>query len=213
MSRNSTVLGFDTSGEFCAVALSCNGTVEASIFEPMKRGQAERLFGLIFDAMAHARLEFDDLDAIGVGIGPGSFTGTRVSVAAARGISMSAKLPAIGVSRFDSLAYGTEGGVLASVRLRNGNYLLRPGAGNAGVHLNWSEISDLGGFDGVVIGDDAEEISKKLNIRHAAPAFGIAESVALDAANRDSAAAQRPAPLYSRPSAASSAGAKRIAPQ
>ena len=213
MSRNSTVLGFDTTGEFCAVALSRNGTVEANIFEPMKRGQAERLFGLIFDAMAQARLVFDDLDAIGVGIGPGSFTGTRVSVAAARGISMSARLPAIGVSRFDSLAYGTEGRVLASVRLRNGNYLLRPDAGNAVVHLNWSDISDLGGFDGVVIGDDAEEISNKLNIRHASPAFGIAEAVALDAANRDSVAAQRPAPLYARPLAASSAGAKRIAPQ
>ena len=213
MSPDSTVLGFDTSGDFCAVALACNGRVEASIFEPMKRGQAERLFGLIFDAMAHARLEFDDLDAVGAGIGPGSFTGTRVSAAAARGISMSAKVPAIGVSRFDSLAYGAKGGVLASVRLRNGNYLLRPGAGNAAMHVNWSEMSGFGGFDGVVIGDDAEGISKTMNIRHAAPAFGIAEAVALCAANPDSAAAQRPAPLYARPPTASSAEAEGFAPR
>ena len=213
MSPDSTVLGFDTSGNYCAVALACNGRVEASIFEPMKRGQAERLFGIIFDAMAHARLEFDDLDAIGAGIGPGSFTGTRVSAAAARGISMSAKVPAIGVSRFDSLAYGAKGRVLASVRLRNGNYLLRPGAGNAAMHVNWSEMSGIGGFDGVVIGDDAEEISKTMNIRHAAPAFGIAEAAALCAANSDSAAAQRPAPLYARPPTAASAEAEGFAPR
>ena len=213
MSPDSTVLGFDTSGDYCAVALACNGRVEASIFEPMKRGQSERLFGLIFDAMACARLEFGDLDAVCVGIGPGSFTGTRVSAAAARGISMSAKVPAIGVSRFDSLAYGAKGGVLASVRLRNGNYLLRPGAGNAAMHVNWSEMSGFGGFDGVVIGDDAEEISKTMNIRHAAPAFGIAEAVALCAANPDSAAAQRPAPLYARPPTASSAEAEGFAPR
>ena len=208
MSPNQTVLGFDTSGEYCAIALSCDGKLEASIFEPMKRGQAERLFGLIFDAMAHARLEFDDLDAVGVGIGPGSFTGTRVSVAAARGISMSAKVPAIGVSRFDSLTYGTKAEVLASVRLRNGNYLLRRSTGNEAMHVNWNDMSEFGGFDGVIIGDDAEEISKKLNIRHASPAFSIAEAVALDAASRDSASVQRPAPLYARPPAASSSAAE-----
>ena len=179
----------------------------------MKRGQAERLFGLIFDAMSGARLEFDDLDAVGVGIGPGSFTGTRVSAAAARGISMSAKVPAIGVSRFDSLTYGTKGEVLASVRLRNGNYLLRPSTGNAAMHVNWNDMSEFGRFDGVVIGDDAEEISKKLNIRHASPAFSIAEAVALDAASRDSASVQRPAPLYARPPSASYSAAECIAPR
>ena len=213
MSPNRTVLGFDTSGEYCAVALSRDGRVEASILEPMKRGQAERLFGLIFDAMAHARLDFDDLDAVGVGVGPGSFTGTRVSAAAARGISMSTKVPAIGVSRFDSLTYGAKGGVLASVRLRNGNFLLRPGAGSAAMHVNWNDMSEFGGFDGVVIGDDAEEISKKLSIRHASPAFSIAEAVALDAASRDSASVQRPAPLYARPPSASYSVAECIAPR
>ena len=183
------------------------------MFEPMKRGQAERLFGLIFDVMAAVQLEFDDLDAVGVGIGPGSFTGTRVSAAAARGISMSAKVPAIGVSRFDSLTYGTKGEVLASVRLRNGNYLLRRSIGNAAIHANWNDMSEFGGFDGVVIGDDAEEISKKLNIRHASPAFSIAEAVALDAASRDSASVQRPAPLYARPPSASYSVAECIAPR
>ena len=203
MSPDSIVLGFDTSGEYCAVALARNGRVESSIKEPMKRGQAEKLFGLIFDTLARSKASFDDLDAVGVGIGPGSFTGTRVSVAAARGISMSAGVPAIGVSRFDALACGTSGAVLASVKLRNCDYLLKPSTSEEFVQLNWSDMHEFTGFEGVVIGDDAERISKKLNIRHAAPAFEIAEAVSLVAARSDSRSAQRPAPLYVRPFAAS----------
>ena len=200
---DSIILAFDTSGEYCAVALARNGRVESSVTEPMKRGQSEKLFGLIFDALARSEANFDDLDAVGVGIGPGSFTGTRVSVAAARGISMSAGVPAIGVSRFDALACGTSGAVLASVRLRNRDYLLKPSTSEEFVHINWSDMHEFANFEGVVIGDDAELISKKLNIRHAAPAFEIAEAISLVAARRDSRSAQRPAPLYVRPFAVS----------
>lgn len=70
----------------------------------MAKGQAERLFPLLEEVLAEAGLSWSDLDAIGVGIGPGNFTGVRISVAAARGLSLSLGIPAAGVSATEAAA-------------------------------------------------------------------------------------------------------------
>ena len=72
----------------------------------MAKGQAERLLDLIQDLLTEAGIGWRDLDAIGVGTGPGNFTGVRISVAAARGLSLSLGIPAIGVTRLEALAHG-----------------------------------------------------------------------------------------------------------
>ncbi len=64
----------------------------------MPRGQAERLFPLLDELLAEAGAGWADLTCIGVGIGPGNFTGIRISVAAARGLALSLSIPAIGVT-------------------------------------------------------------------------------------------------------------------
>ena len=97
------ILGIDTSGEHCAVAL-VDGAVCAKRSEHLERGHAERLFPLIEAALCEIRKGFEELSLIGVCTGPGSFTGLRVGIAAARGLALSCDVPAIGVSAFDALA-------------------------------------------------------------------------------------------------------------
>ncbi len=97
------LLALDTSGCHCAVALMLNGKIVAERHEDMARGQAERLIPLCEDVLAEQGAVWADLDAIGVGIGPGNFTGIRIAVSAARGLAMSLGIPAIGVSGFDAL--------------------------------------------------------------------------------------------------------------
>jgi tRNA threonylcarbamoyladenosine biosynthesis protein TsaB len=71
---------------------------------PMMRGHAEALVPLIAAVMSEARMAFAELDRIAVTIGPGSFTGLRVGVAAARGIALAAGKPAVGLTTFAALA-------------------------------------------------------------------------------------------------------------
>ncbi|MBU3028584.1 tRNA (adenosine(37)-N6)-threonylcarbamoyltransferase complex dimerization subunit type 1 TsaB [Paracoccus marinaquae] len=99
-------LGFDASAAHCAAALLSGGRVLAARQEAMERGQAERLFPLLQELLREAGLNWADLDAIGVGIGPGNFTGIRVAVAAARGLALSLEIPAIGVSATEAAAFG-----------------------------------------------------------------------------------------------------------
>ena len=70
----------------------------------MARGHAEALMPLIAETMSAAAMEFADLDRIAVTIGPGSFTGVRVGVAAARGIALAAGKPAVGLTTLAALA-------------------------------------------------------------------------------------------------------------
>lgn len=100
------VLAFDTSAAHCAAALLL---VDGSCLvrhEAMATGQAERLMPMLCALMDDAGLAWRDLGRIGVGIGPGNFTGIRISVAAARGLALGLGVPAIGVSRMEALAHG-----------------------------------------------------------------------------------------------------------
>lgn len=95
------ILAFDTSGPLCAAVLWSGGGVIAEEREAMTRGQAERLFPMLEAVLEAGGADWADLDAVGVGIGPGNFTGLRIAVAAARGLALSLGRPAIGVSAFE----------------------------------------------------------------------------------------------------------------
>ncbi|MEM5709777.1 tRNA (adenosine(37)-N6)-threonylcarbamoyltransferase complex dimerization subunit type 1 TsaB, partial [Elizabethkingia meningoseptica] len=78
------ILAIETSGAACSAALLCGGALlERS--EPMARGHAERLIPLIGEVLAEAGAAYADLDLVAVTVGPGTFTGMRVGLAAARG--------------------------------------------------------------------------------------------------------------------------------
>ena len=130
------LLAIDTALAACSAAVydSEDGII-ASESEPMVRGHAEALMPMLARVMAKAKIAFDDLDRIAVTVGPGSFTGLRVGVSAARGIALAAKKPAVGVTTMTALAapYLTENDripVLIAIDARNDQgYMQAFGAG------------------------------------------------------------------------------------
>ncbi|PVA07177.1 tRNA (adenosine(37)-N6)-threonylcarbamoyltransferase complex dimerization subunit type 1 TsaB [Thalassorhabdomicrobium marinisediminis] len=101
MQPDTTLLAFDTSAAHCAAALLLHGTVHTRV-EEMARGQGERLMLLLEELLAAHGLGWGDLDGLGVGTGPGNFTGIRISVSAARGLALGLGKPAVGVSMFET---------------------------------------------------------------------------------------------------------------
>ncbi|MCV2894060.1 tRNA (adenosine(37)-N6)-threonylcarbamoyltransferase complex dimerization subunit type 1 TsaB [Lentibacter sp. XHP0401] len=102
------ILAFDTSAAHCAAALLSGETLLGTAYEPMKRGQSERLFVFLEELLAHHNARWQNLSKIGVGVGPGNFTGIRIAVSAARGLSLSLGIPAIGVSGFTAARFGED---------------------------------------------------------------------------------------------------------
>jgi tRNA threonylcarbamoyl adenosine modification protein YeaZ len=100
------VLAIDTALETCSAAVldTEQGGISARESLPMVRGHAEALLPLIARVMDSAGLEFAALDRIAVTTGPGSFTGLRVGIAAARGIALAAGKPAVGLSTLAAYA-------------------------------------------------------------------------------------------------------------
>jgi tRNA threonylcarbamoyl adenosine modification protein YeaZ len=96
------ILAFDTSAAHCAAALLCGDDPPRVRIEEMGRGQSERLVPMLEEMLAEAGLAWRDLDALGVGTGPGNFTGIRIAVATARGLALGLGIPAVGVTGFDA---------------------------------------------------------------------------------------------------------------
>jgi tRNA threonylcarbamoyladenosine biosynthesis protein TsaB len=126
------VLAIDTALEACAAAVldTVSGAVLASESVSMARGHAEALMPLIAGVMDAATIEFSSLDRVAVTVGPGSFTGLRVGIAAARGIALVAGKPAVGLSTLAVLAAphiaaGPPATVVAAIDARHGHVYLQ----------------------------------------------------------------------------------------
>jgi tRNA threonylcarbamoyladenosine biosynthesis protein TsaB len=100
------ILALETSSSLCAVCVldAATGVVLADISNDIGRGHAERLMEDVAEALKLAGISYSDLTAIACGIGPGSFTGIRVGVAAARGFALALKIPVRGVTSLQSIA-------------------------------------------------------------------------------------------------------------
>lgn len=104
-----TILALECAHEACSAAVWKDGRIRASEKKDMERGQAEALFPMILRVMAEAGCGFDDVNVVAVTIGPGSFTGVRVGLAAARGIAMAAGIPMVGISVLEGTAFKVSG--------------------------------------------------------------------------------------------------------
>ncbi len=104
MVRPMNLLVIDTALDRCSVGVAAAGRPHALASETIGRGHAERLFGMVAAAMAEAGLGFPDLERIAVTIGPGSFTGVRVGIAAARGFALVTGCPVAGIGTLDAIA-------------------------------------------------------------------------------------------------------------
>ena len=133
-------LGFDTSAAHCAVALLSGDRVLVARAEEMGCGQAERLMPLLEEVLAEGGARWRDLDRLGVGIGPGNFTGIRISVAAARGLALSLGIPAIGISTLEAIRAGNECGTPCVPAPRGQGYVQR--AGQAPELVDMTDIAD-----------------------------------------------------------------------
>jgi tRNA threonylcarbamoyladenosine biosynthesis protein TsaB len=100
------VLAIDTALEACSAAVLDTERAGVGAHEslPMLRGHAEALIPLIERVLERARLTFPEIDRIAVTTGPGSFTGLRVGISAARGIALAAGKPAVGLSTLAAFA-------------------------------------------------------------------------------------------------------------
>jgi len=102
-----TILAIDTCFAACSAALLPEGrTTPIQRFEAMSRGHAEAIFPMIEAVLAEAECGYDALSRIAVTVGPGSFTGVRAGVAAARGLALAGGLPVTGASSLEVMARG-----------------------------------------------------------------------------------------------------------
>ena len=100
------ILAIDTALDACAAAVldTETGQLIAQESQAMKRGHAEALMPLIARVIKQAGLAFAALDRIAVTTGPGSFTGLRVGLSAARGIGLAANKPVVGLTTLTAYA-------------------------------------------------------------------------------------------------------------
>ena len=102
-------LAFDTTANFCSIALLDGTKVIGKFAQEMDFGQAEVLLPQIENLLKNAHLSFDNIGLLAVCIGPGSFTGVRSSIAAARSFSLALpNMQITGVSAFEAYVHSLE---------------------------------------------------------------------------------------------------------
>jgi len=106
--RPGTILAIESGSRGLSVAIMKDGAVVAREAVLTDHGQATMLIPMIERVRAEAGLAYTDLSRIAVAAGPGSFTGLRVGLAAALGLSLAAEVPAIGISSFHGARVGLE---------------------------------------------------------------------------------------------------------
>jgi tRNA threonylcarbamoyladenosine biosynthesis protein TsaB len=119
------VLAVDTCLPACSAAVVDGDAVLATASEPMVKGHQERLATMVREVMQAAGLAFADLDRIAVTVGPGSFTGLRVSVAFAKGLASALDIPCVGVGSLEALAAEEPGVTAAAIDAKRGQIYLQ----------------------------------------------------------------------------------------
>jgi tRNA threonylcarbamoyladenosine biosynthesis protein TsaB len=126
------VLAIDTALGSCAAAVYDAGLGETLAAESidMDRGHAEAIIPMVERVVYNSRVEFEDMERIVTTVGPGSFTGLRVGISAARGFGLACDKPVVGVSTLDALTapYVTDTEtvpIVGAIDARHGNFYLQ----------------------------------------------------------------------------------------
>jgi len=99
------ILGIDTSTDICGIALTEDKTLITEFRSNIKRAHAEKIIGAIDRVLSDVQLKINEIDGIAISIGPGSFTGLRIGLAAVKGLALATNLPVVAVPSLDGLAY------------------------------------------------------------------------------------------------------------
>lgn len=129
-------LAIDTATHHALLAVGDDADVLAAVVRPVVPGRGSPLLSLIEEALSAAGASMDDVEAIGVGTGPGSFTGLRAGLATAKTLAWLRRLPLVGlptdetIRRAAALADPTLGALVAVVLPAGArdHYLALPGA-------------------------------------------------------------------------------------
>lgn len=143
------ILAIDTATEACSVALYNQGETLAH-FELCAREHTQRILPMVQQILAEAGLSLTQLDALAFGRGPGSFTGVRIGIGMAQGLSLGAELPLLPVSTLQTMVQGAyrltgADNVLAAIDARMGE-------------VYWGEFSR--NAQGVWSGEETEKVIK-----------------------------------------------------
>jgi tRNA threonylcarbamoyladenosine biosynthesis protein TsaB len=134
--RAPVILAIETATEVCGAAIADREGVRAEALIRAGLSHSSRLIELVERVLADTASKLEDLDAIGVSAGPGSFTGIRIGMGVAIGIATGAGLPVVGVPTLDSLAWSQlpfEGLVCPFIDARRGEayYCIYEASGDA----------------------------------------------------------------------------------
>ncbi|MHB2266684.1 tRNA (adenosine(37)-N6)-threonylcarbamoyltransferase complex dimerization subunit type 1 TsaB [Aliihoeflea sp. PC F10.4] len=204
------ILAIDTSANLCAACVYDTAERGRAVRD-LGKGHAEHLMAVIDEALDKAGVTFADLGAVAVCVGPGSFTGIRVGVSAARGLALALGIPAIGVTTLEALAFeargrfsgravlaaldGGRGEIHAALYDAEGRELAEPAALDAGAALALACE-----YKAVVTGSAADALQalalEALDVASRAATADIAAYAALAA--KKPLDGSRPAPLYLR---------------
>ena len=143
------ILAIDTALDACSACVLDTDAerLVAQESQPMKRGHAEALMPLIARVMKESGIAFAALDRIAVTTGPGSFTGLRVGLSAARGIGLAASKPVVGLTTLTAYAAPvvSENGeqpVISAIDARHDHVYLQVVSGNGG-SLVWPRVAPI----------------------------------------------------------------------
>lgn len=212
------ILALDTATSSCSVALWADG-VKACRTTAMERGHAEALMPMVIEVLAAADVAFADLDLVAVTVGPGSFTGLRIGLAAARGMALAANLPCLGITTLEAVAESIDrprqpdNMVLAALDSKRGDIFAQAFGAidrplGPPVEVSADDLPRMiPNGPVVVVGSAADTAVRALTDAGfpavaAAPAVPVAAAVAAIAARRRRVEAQSsrpPSPLYLRP--------------
>jgi tRNA threonylcarbamoyladenosine biosynthesis protein TsaB len=131
------ILAIDTALDACAAGVldTVAGRLIAQESQAMKRGHAEALMPLIARVIEQSGIAFAALDRIAVTTGPGSFTGLRVGLSAARGIALAANKPVVGLTTLTAYAAplvseNCEHPIISAIDARHDHVYLQAVSGN-----------------------------------------------------------------------------------
>ena len=192
------VLVIETATAACSVALLDGDRVVAARHELVGRGHAERLVPMIGDVLADAGT--DRADLIQVDCGPGSFTGIRVGIAAARGLALAWGVPVAGFSALALIAATAKEDVGVAISGGHGELFVQrfghaPFAPMDALRSLRPEAAAAAVPDALVLGSGAEALVAARGTGRAEEAFpNAADARLLPAALTD----LPPTPLYGR---------------
>lgn len=150
------ILAVDSSAKSASVAVTENGRLISECFVNNALTHSRTLMPMVDNALSQADMSFNDIEAIAVNVGPGSFTGIRIGVAAVKGLAAADNKPCSGVSTLESIAYNftDENCIVCAVMDARCNQVY-----TALFRCNGSEVSRICEDKAVSIDELAEELS------------------------------------------------------